>query len=303
MPTIFHADDYGITAWQAREIIGLSSACGGDGALSSVSIFANSPAFEEAARMAKPHVDAGNLLIALHANLVEGHPCAPVEDIPLLVNERGTFKNDFVGLMKLSMGKRRDDLRAQVRRELGAQLDRFLAAFPEMRGKLRADSHQHTHAVPAVFDGLLDAVHDHGARLSHLRTPIEPTAPFRACETRHRIPPINRVKDALIAWLWRENRPKMPKGCETSLFSGVLLSGHMGEVDEALVRAFESEAARRAQSFEILFHPVSVPITECLDPQNEPFAAACASAGRDEEAEALRRLGHRGHRAAPATSR
>ena len=44
---IVHADDFGITVSQARAVLDLSSACDGQGALNSVSIFANSPAFEE----------------------------------------------------------------------------------------------------------------------------------------------------------------------------------------------------------------------------------------------------------------
>ena len=46
MSVTFHADDYGITEQQAADILKLSQVCGGQGALSSVSIFANSPAFE-----------------------------------------------------------------------------------------------------------------------------------------------------------------------------------------------------------------------------------------------------------------
>ena len=49
MSVTFHADDYGITEQQAADILKLSQVCGGQGALSSVSIFANSPAFEAAA--------------------------------------------------------------------------------------------------------------------------------------------------------------------------------------------------------------------------------------------------------------
>ena len=66
MGVAFHADDYGITEQQARDILALSSACGGDGALSSVSIFVNSPAFEIAADLARPHVESGALRLALH---------------------------------------------------------------------------------------------------------------------------------------------------------------------------------------------------------------------------------------------
>ena len=139
MSVTFHADDYGITEQQAAEILKLSQVCGGQGALSSVSIFANSPAFKAAAEMARPYVESGKLAMALHLNLVEGRPCAPVTEVPLLVNQRGTFANDFVGLLKLSMGAQRWAFRQQLQRECVAQIQRYLTAFPQMKRTMRVD--------------------------------------------------------------------------------------------------------------------------------------------------------------------
>ena len=98
--TFIHADDFGITPGQAKDILSLSSSCGGDGALNSVSIFANSPAFHEAASLAQPHANRGVLRVCLHLNLVEGPSIADPKRISLLVNERGMFDNDFVGLLQ-----------------------------------------------------------------------------------------------------------------------------------------------------------------------------------------------------------
>lgn len=290
MGVAFHADDYGITEQQARDILALSSACGGDGALSSVSIFVNSPAFEIAADLARPYVESGALRMALHLNLVEGRPCANTAEVPLLVNARGTFCNDFVGLLKLSHGPQCWEFRRQLQRECEAQITRYLQAFPQMKDVLRLDSHQHTHAVPAVFDAAMAAVREQGCTLVHLRCPVEPLRPHRA--VGNHMPPINLAKDALITWLWRSNRGKVPAGCASSLFCGVVLSGAMDKVSWPLVEAFDSIARDRAQNVEVLFHPVSVPIEQCLDPQNEPFAQACASEARDREAACLRKLAH-----------
>ncbi len=246
----------------------LSQVCGGQGALSSVSIFANSPAFEAAAEMARPYVESGKLAMALHLNLVEGRPCAPVTEVPLLVNQRGTFTNDFVGLLKLSMGAQRWAFRQQLQRECVAQIQRYLTAFPQMKRTMRVDSHQHTHAVPAVFDALSQAVAELGVTVTHLRCPIEPLSPHRTAGSN--MPPVNLAKDALITWLWRKNRGKMPAGCEVPLFCGVVLSGAMDTVDWPLLDAFESLAADRGKNVQVLFHPVSVPIEQCLDPENAP---------------------------------
>ena len=82
----------------------------------------------------------------------------------------------------------------------------------------------------------------------------------------------------------------MPAACEVPLFCGVVLSGAMDTVDWPLLDAFEGLAADRGKNVQVLFHPVSVPIEQCLDPENAPFAAACASEARNREAERLRYL-------------
>lgn len=294
MNVTIHADDYGITEDQARAILALSDTCGGSGALSSVSVFANSPAFAAASELARPYVLSGKLKMALHLNLVEGAPCASASDIPLLVNERGTFCNDFVGLLRLSAGGRREDLARQLKIEISAQIQRFLSEFPQLKDRFRLDSHQHTHAVPAVFRAALAACEQCAVTLEHLRCPVEPVAAHRRAKSK--LDPVNLAKDELISALWKRNRPLMPAGCATSLFCGVLLSGRMHVVNEALIDAFVVEAARRhASGVEVLFHPVSVPVAECLDPLNEPFAQACAGLGRDAEASCVAslRLGER----------
>ncbi len=288
MGVIYHADDYGITVEQARSILALSDACGGRGALQSASAFANSPAFEDAAALARPFVDAGALRIGVHLNLVEG-PCVDdAADVPLLVDERGMFRHDFVGLLRLSHSAHGDELRRQARRELAAQIDRFLAAFPDERSRLCADSHQHPHAIPAVFDAVLDAVRDCGCELSQLRMPVEAIGPHMRHGDVGRLLSLNLAKDALLRWLSRANWRKVPAGCATPAFCGVVLSGSMESLDEATLQALAAQAAREGRDLEVLFHPVSVPMKACLDPSNLPFARACASPGRDAEARWLR---------------
>ena len=302
---IVHADDFGITVDQAQHILALSDACGGHGALNSVSIFANSPVFGEVAELARPFVENGRLALALHLNLVEGRPTSRPSDVPLLVNERGTFSCDFAKILLLSAGPHRSALRAQVERECSEQIERFLAAFPSERHHLRIDSHQHVHAIPLVFDALLAAAQKSGCTIARLRLPAEPLGPHRVCGTLHRISPANHVKVLLLDTLCRRDRAHVPAHCDTPLFCGVALSGAMSLADARLLSAFEAEATRRAQtrstgdtqapdehahSAEMLFHPVSVRPEDCLDPDNEPFTHACSSPERDEEARALVKL-------------
>lgn len=289
MAIVYHADDYGITLAQARAILALSSACGGAGALQSVSAFSNSPAFEDAAALAAPRVASGALRAGVHVNLVEGPCLSEPAAVPLLVDERGMFKHDFVGLWRASRGPRAEAFRAQVRHECAAQIARFVDAFPEERHRLRADSHQHPHAIPTVFDALLDAVRDCGCTLSQLRMPVEAVGPHARHGGIGRLASANLAKDALLWWLSRANWHKVPAGCATPAFCGVVLSGGMDRLDDATLQALAARAARAGRDLEVLFHPVSVPVKECLDPQNAPFAHACASPGRDAEAHWLQK--------------
>lgn len=286
MGVVLHADDYGITVAQARAILALVDRSGRDGAkgLRSASAFANSPAFREAAELARSCVESGALRLGVHLNLVEGPCCADPADIPLLVDERGMFCHDFVGLWRLSWGSGRDALRRQAAAEFAAQIERFLAAFPEERRRLRADSHQHVHAIPALFDAVLDAVSGCGCALSQLRMPTEAVGPHVRHGGVGRVASANGAKDALLWWLSRANKAKVPAGCAMPAFCGVVLSGHMDRLDDATLDALAKRAARTGRDLEVLFHPVSVPVEECLDPLNTAFARACASPGRDAEA-------------------
>ena len=312
---IVHADDFGITVSQARAVLDLSSACDGQGALNSVSIFANSPAFEESAALARRYAletagggnreSAAKLSVALHLNLVEGPSCADPASIPLLVDEKGMFRNDFARLLLLEASPEHDALNAQIKRECTAQLERFFDQFPGARSHLRIDSHQHVHAIPAIFETMLEAIEEQGAALTRLRQPSEPLGPHLRCGTLRYSGLANRAKAALLTKLCRHNRGRVPTGCATPVFCGVILSGKMSRADAKLARAFEEEAACLAaaradrsnyqlmpgdEQVETLFHPVSVPVEQCLDPSNTPFATACASPERDAEAEAIRRL-------------
>ena len=326
---IIHADDYGITAQQARQILSLSDLCGGSGPLSSASVFVNSPAFPESADLVRPYIASNPVdplspsgipktslggraggseafSLRLHLNLVEGPCCSDPHRIPLLVDGRGMFRNDFGKLMAASFGPQRARLQDQLRQECRAQIGRFLAAFPQLKSQLQLDSHQHVHAIPLVLDALMDAVASCGAHVSLLRLPAEPIGPHLRCATIRSAGPANLLKTAILDSLCRRDRKSIPRGCVTPLFCGVTLSGRMSRATAALAQQFEQEAKRRMQrkskrpdgddaltdgQAELLFHPVSVPVEECLDPDNEPFAQACASPIRDEEAKAIRRLG------------
>lgn len=283
-----HADDFGITFEQARDILKLSDSCGGNGSLTSVSAFANSPAFPDAIALALPHARAGRLRVALHVNLVEGYPVAPADELDMLVDERGAFKLDFLGLLIKGAGPQRAKLADQIERECAAQIARFVAEFPESRSGLIVDSHQHAHAIPVVFDALSTAARAQNCRISHIRIPEERLSAYRACGRAADIGLANRAKCLILNRLSRRMRENLPRGCKAGPFCGVALSGSMDRMDLRLARAIEQASSVEDGELEVLFHPVSVSDDLCLDPENKPFAAACASPARDAEARVVR---------------
>ncbi len=291
---IIHADDFGITLDQSKDILACSAACGGEGALNSTSALTTSPHFQECAEFAKPFVDAGLIRMGLHLNLVEGPALSSPDDAPILVGDDGRFQAGFAKLLSASFGPLHDELVREVRTEARAQIRAFLEAFPEMQGRLRLDSHQHTHMIPAVFEGMLAAVSDEGCALEYLRVPAEPLAPYmNVAAVRAKVPPVNLAKNGLLNLLWKLDAPQYPRELpEPALFFGLALSGRM---QYAANGEFLQEAAALSQAkgreVELLFHPGGVPrLEDCLDTRENGFSAFQLSPNRIAESHALRNL-------------
>lgn len=105
---------------------------GGKGLLSSVSVLATSPRFEECA----PLLDAcsDELRISVHLNFVEGPCAANPEDLPLLVDEKGFFKLGYGGLLAASVGPRSAELERELRSRRRPRRPESSRASPERRG-------------------------------------------------------------------------------------------------------------------------------------------------------------------------
>lgn len=294
LDVIIHADDFGITLDQSKDILGCSAACGGEGALNSTSALVTSPAFAECAGFVRPFLDANAIRMGLHLNLVEGPALSAPGEVPLLVDESGMFKLGFAKMLAISMSGQREELTRQVRAEAGAQIRVFLEAFPQMRDRLRVDSHQHFHLIPAVFDGLMAAVEDEGCTLEYLRIPAESLVPYMSVgAVRKHVPPVNVVKNALLNALWKQDAAKYPEELpKPAAFYGLALSGRMQHAANAefLARVL-ADAEREGRDVELLFHPGGVPIKDaCLNPNLPGFCDFYLSENRHTEAAALQSL-------------
>ena len=84
----FHADDFGVTAEQAKRILD----CYQNGVLNSISVMPNTPALAESLALLREADPQGNKIRrVLHLNFVEGKPLAGAENVPLLVDKTGYF--------------------------------------------------------------------------------------------------------------------------------------------------------------------------------------------------------------------
>ncbi len=294
MSLIFHADDFGITPGQANKILSLSSACNNSGRLNSVSIFINAPSFSECGALLVPFVDKKALLVAAHLNIVEGPCCAPQEEIPLLVDERGMFKLNFIDILRLSKSLQNEDLLVQIAIEFTCQIERFLTQFPSLKNSLRLDSHQHVHMIPLVYRALGLALEGISCKVDHIRVSQETTIYLKdQPQLIKKIKPVNIVKTKLLSMLWTHcKKHPIATNKPASDFCGVLFSGHMEDLNDRALAILNQQALRFGRDVEVLYHPFGVlPNETPLDDAKADFLAFHTSEHRLNEANALRRSG------------
>lgn len=280
MKVLFHSDDFGISDEQVEAILG----CAERGCLGSASVFANSPRLTE--YLAELPKRAPRLLAGVHINFVEGRCTAPAAEIPMLAGSDGLFFNSYSRLFFRSLLPGRGKLKAQMKREALAQIFAVRAALPA-DAPLRLDTHQHTHAIPLVFDAILETIRENGLPVSYLRMPFEPIRPFlRHPSVLLRIPAENFAKQALLFLFYLINRKKLiQSGIPSASFSGVLLTGGVdAKTVERVLPALIDYARARGADLEILFHPGRVRcLADCPDAKKKEFVRFNLSPHREAE--------------------
>ena len=279
------ADDFGITAASCDRI----AECAANGCLNKISVLPNSDVGDIAGRLKKIR-DIRKVTFCVHLNFVEGHCVSDKNDIPLLVDCGGSFKNSFTGLLKLSLSKSRKALREQLKTEMKAQISRAAAFFPENE-PLFIDSHQHTHMIPLIFSVLCEVIEEERLRVEYLRMPSEPVLPFLKFPSLYpQYISVNLIKQWLLKLFGLLNRKRFNAlNIKTACFFGIMFSGNMTEKRVArLLPAYRKYAAGRGCEIEILFHPGYV--SEAGDApyfKNIKFRKFYLSSGRRNEYDAL----------------
>jgi hopanoid biosynthesis associated protein HpnK len=188
---IINADDFGLSPGVNRGILVAFR----EGVLTSTTMLVNLPSFDDAVRVARSNPD---LPVGVHLSLLWGRPVSEPSTVPTLLERGGMFPRSlavlarryFLGALNL------DD----VRREFGAQIDRFRAAG---LAPSHVDSHKHVHCLPGVLSALVDVAAERG--ISRVRFPVENGLAQRKADGS--APPLKaRLKSALVGFLSRHGR-------------------------------------------------------------------------------------------------
>ncbi len=158
---IINADDFGLTLGINRAIAELHRT----GVLTSATLMATGPAFEDAVAIARANPTLG---VGCHIVLTDGFPVSHPDSIPTLIGGDGkTFRpslGEFV--FELVRGKVSED---DIAREALAQIQKLQRAGIDVT---HLDTHKHTHLFPSVARPLLHLAER--CSIGAVRTPYEP---------------------------------------------------------------------------------------------------------------------------------
>src|SRR5882672_6727530 len=157
---IVNADDFG----RSRSINAAVIRAHREGILTSASLMVNEEASDEAVALAKENPKLG---VGLHLALICGRSALPPGKIPGLINARGEFSDNPVGVGFRYFANR--GLREQLRAEIQAQFARFRATDLPLD---HVNGHLHLHLHPTVFRLLIEDAEQFGIR--HMRLTREP---------------------------------------------------------------------------------------------------------------------------------
>lgn len=156
---ILNADDFGFTRGVNEGIIRAHR----DGILTSATLMANGPAFDDAVARAKENPQLG---VGCHLVLVGGMAVSPRDEIPSLADRDGRLPRSIGALgARLSFGRVRI---RDVETELRAQIEKIRRAGIE---PTHLDTHKHSHAHPRVMNALGRVARECG--ITRVRKPVE----------------------------------------------------------------------------------------------------------------------------------
>lgn len=149
---IINADDFGLCAGVNEGIVKAHR----EGVLTSATLMANMPGFEQAVALARENPALG---VGIHLNLMRGRPVSPPDKVPSLLAPSGLMWGSvYKFLRRLQAGQ---IVPAEIETELRAQIEKALAAGVPLT---HADSEKHLHSIPRVFKAVIKVIPEYGIR-------------------------------------------------------------------------------------------------------------------------------------------
>lgn len=141
---IINADDFGLVQGVNEGIIKAHR----EGILTSTTLMANMPGFDQAVEMAAANPDLG---VGAHLNILRGQPVASSQDVESLLSKDNRFVPSVSRLFRKITLKRikRDD----IEREFRAQLEKILGSGIQIS---HMDSEKHIHMIRPIFRIVLE---------------------------------------------------------------------------------------------------------------------------------------------------
>ncbi len=164
---IVNADDFGFTSGVNRAIVEAHLR----GVVTSSTLMANGPAFEEAVELAKT---APKLSVGCHIVLTDGQPVLDSKRLPSLTRAL-QFRDGMMAFAARAIAGRMDA--EEITAEATAQIRKIQSAGIAVS---HFDSHKHTHLFPKILRPLLRAAKACG--INALRNPFGPRLPLRSCD-------------------------------------------------------------------------------------------------------------------------
>lgn len=165
---IVNADDFGFTAGINRAIVEAHTR----GIVTSSTLMANGPAFEDAVALAGT---LPRLSVGCHIVLIDGTPVLDSQQLPSLTARRARFRDGLKGFATRALSGRLDA--REIESEATAQIRKLQTAGISIS---HVDTHKHTHLFPSVVRPVLRAARACG--VSAIRNPFGPSKPLRSSE-------------------------------------------------------------------------------------------------------------------------
>jgi predicted glycoside hydrolase/deacetylase ChbG (UPF0249 family) len=214
---VVNADDLGVSRGATLGIVQAHL----EGVVTSASLAPSGADYQYAVKTVRR--DCPKLGIGLHFTLSAGKPVSSPTDVPLLVDQRGYFKWEFVSLLRTLGWKKDGKLLEQIEIELEAQIQQLHADGIQPD---HIDSERHIHLIPGIFDKVVIAANRHGIPFVRAGNDFS----MRLVRLTHFKPAVLRgglIKLALLQGLTSLNRRRHKKFVSCDNFASYVFTGRL----------------------------------------------------------------------------